>query len=208
MSQVANALLLTAPGCPHCPGVKTALEGLLKEGKIASLEVIDISRQPDKAEEFGVRSVPWLRLGDLILTGAQSPQALRNWAEKAAGDTDIGAYLKHLLGNGELDQAEALLQRDPHHLGALLALLEEPERPMQVALGVSAILEGMAGQAQLNILLPELVRLSQHPEHRLRSDACHYLGLLDHPQATAALQARLGDEHHEVREIAAEALQD
>ena len=207
MSQAANALLLTAPGCPHCPGVKTALEGLLQEGLLADLEVVDISQQPDKAAELGVRSVPWLQLGEFVLTGAQTPQQLREWAQKAAGEQDMGAFLHHLLANGELAEAEALLRREPRHLDALLKLMEAPERPMQVALGVSAILEGMAGQAELNVLLPALIRLSRHPEHQLRSDACHYLGLLDHPGATVALKDCLNDSHADVREIAAEALQ-
>lgn len=206
MPKAADALLFTAPGCPHCPGVKTALEGLLKEGVIASLEVIDISQGAEKASELGVRSVPWLRLGEFVLTGAQTPQALRGWAQKAADGQDIGANLKHLLTHGELNEAEALLGREPQHLPALLALLQEKERPMQLALGISAILEGLEGKEVLNQLLPALEGLSQHPEHNLRSDACHYLGLLNHPEACRLLEASLDDEQAEVREIAAEAL--
>lgn len=207
MSQAANALLFTAPGCPHCPGVKTALEGLLHEGLLASLEIVDISQQPDRAAELGVRSVPWLQLGEFVLTGAQTPQQLREWAQKATGEQDMGEFLQHLLTKGELAEAEALIHRDPRHLGTLLKLIATPQRPMQVALGVSAILEDMAGQPELNVLLPDLIRLSRHPEHNLRSDACHYLGLLHHPGATAALKDCLNDSHADVREIAAEALQ-
>ena len=114
-----HALLFTAPGCPHCPGVKAALQGLLSEGVIGGLEVHDISREQEKAAEMGIRSVPWLRLGEFVLTGAQSPQQLRAWAERAADPAGMSGYLAHLLKEGELAEAEKLLGSQPQHLGAL-----------------------------------------------------------------------------------------
>jgi len=207
MPQTApHALLLTAPGCPHCPGVKAALEKLHQEGVIGQLEVISISEQPERAAELGVRSVPWLKLGAFILTGAQTPQQLRQWAERAADPDGMGRYLAHLLKEGGLGEAQKLLAAQPQHLGALLALLEDEQSPIQVRLGVSAILEGLEGSAALRGLLPALIALSEHPDHRLRSDACHFLGLRHDEGARAALHRCQYDDHPEVREIAAEAL--
>jgi len=201
------ALLFTAPGCPHCPGVKAALEKLLAEGAIASLEVVDATREQARAAELGVRSVPWLRLGEFVLTGAQTPQELRQWAGRAADPQGMSGYLEHLLANGELAAAEALLQRQPNHLAALLPLLGAADTPIQVRLGIGAILESLEGQEALRPLLPELIRLSAHQDHRVRSDACHYLGLSHSAEALPALEARLEDGHPEVREIAAEAIE-
>ncbi len=203
-----RALLLTAPGCPHCPGVKAALEKLHAEGLLDGLEVVDISVQPERAAELGVRSVPWLQLGDFILTGAQSPQQLRQWTERAADPAGMSGYLAHLLKGGELGEAERLLAAQPQHLPALLPLLEDEESPIQVRLGVSAILEGYEGSEQLCALLPQLITLSEHDDHRLRSDACHLLGLSHDEGARQALQRCSEDEHAEVREIAQEALQE
>lgn len=202
-----HALLFTAPGCPHCPGVKAALEKLRDEGVIAELEVASIAEEQKRAAEMGVRSVPWLKLGEFVLTGAQTPQQLREWAEKAAGTADTGDYLEHLLANGELAEAESLLQKQPDHLPALLALLEKPDAPIQVRLGISAVIEGMEGSAALKKLLPELIKMSDHPDHQLRSDACHFLGLSHSSEAEAPLRRRLEDENEEVREIAAESLE-
>lgn len=209
MSETAApaALLFTAPGCPHCPGVKAALEKLLAEGAIGSLEVVDATREQARAAELGVRSVPWLRLGDFVLTGAQTPQELRQWAGRAADPQGMSGYLEHLLANGELAAAEALLQRQPNHLAALLPLLGAADTPIQVRLGIGAILESLEGQEALHPLLPELIRLSAHQDHRVRSDACHYLGLSHSAEALPALEARLEDGHAEVREIAAEAIE-
>ena len=74
-------------------------------------------------------------------------------------------------------------------------------------IGVSAILEGFEGKAPLRGLVAQLIALSESPDHRLRSDACHLLGLSHDPAARPALQRCSEDEHEEVREIAAEALQ-
>jgi glutaredoxin len=201
-----HALLFTAPGCPHCPGVKAALEKLHQEGVVAALEVHNITEQPERAAELGIRSVPWLKLGEFILSGAQTPQQLRQWAERAAAPGGMSGYLGHLLKGGELNEAEKLLSAQPQHLSALLPLLEDAESPIQVRLGVSAILEGFEQSQPLRQLLPRLIALSEHPDHRLRSDACHFLGLSHDEGARSALQRRLNDDHEEVREIAIEAL--
>lgn len=200
-----RALLFTAPGCPHCPGVKAALEKLHKEGVISSLETVSITDAPDRAEELGIRSVPWLQLGEFTLTGAQTPQQLRQWAERAASG-EMRDYLRDLLANGELAAAEALLSHAPQHLPALLSLLEDADAPIQVRMGVSAIIEGLEGTPALQQLLPALIELSRNRDHRLRSDACYFLGLSHSPDALPTLQAKQDDDNKEVREIAVEAI--
>lgn len=200
------ALLFTAPGCPYCPGIKTNLEKLLAEGVIASLEVLNVTEDQARAADLGVRSVPWLQLGEFVLTGAQTPQHLRQWAERAADPRGMSGYLEYLLANGELAEAEQILARQPHHLNALLPLLAAPDTLIQVRLGISAIVESMEGSDALLSLLPELIRLSSYSNHRVRSDVCHYLGLTHSTAALPALQARLSDENLEVREIAADAI--
>lgn len=202
-----QALLFTAPGCPHCPGIKAALEKLHAEGVVGELEVVSIAEDQARAAEYGVRSVPWLKLGEFVLTGAQTPQQLRQWAEKAAGSSDMEGYLEHQLANGELAEVEALLEKEPQHLETLLALLEKSEQKIQVRLGVSAVIEGMEGSEALQQLLPQLLTMSEHSDHQLRSDACHFLGLSHSREAETALRRRLEDDSEEVREIAAESLE-
>jgi len=201
-----TTLLFTAPGCPHCPGVKAALEKLQKEGVIAALEVLSVVENQDRAAKLGVRSVPWLQLGEFVLTGAQTPQQLRQWAERAAAPGGMTGYLEHLLANGELSEAESLLERQPQHLEALLPLLTQPESKIQVRLGLGALLEGFEDSDDLRALLPQLIELSGNDDHRIRSDVCHYLGLSHSEQALTALEARLEDENEEVREIAADSI--
>lgn len=203
-----DALLLITPGCPHCPVVLQGLSELVKDGTIGALEVVNVARHPERAAELGVRTAPWVRLGPFELEGQRSAQELRTWALRAASPEGFSAYLEELLKGGQLGKAEALLEAEPARLEALLPLLEHPDTPMQLRLGAGALIEAAAGSEALRGLVPALGRLTEHADHRVRGDACYYLGLAHSAQARPYLEARLGDEHADVRESAAEALED
>ncbi len=207
MPQAPDALLFIAPGCPHCPVVLQGLADLVKTGAIGRLEVVNVAVHPEKAAELGVRSAPWTRIGPYILEGAQTPGALKQWAEKAANEEGGSDYLRELLSSGKLPEAEAYLEADPKRLPETLDLVGDPEAPMQVRVGANALLESHAGGDELNPLVPRLGDLSRHADHRIRSDACHLLGLSGSPEAEPYLRERLEDESSEVREIAEESLE-
>lgn len=205
--QPPDALVLIAPGCPHC---KTVLDGLLplvKDAIIGSLEIINVAARPERAAELGVRSAPWTRIGPFVLEGAQSPAALRSWAEQAGSLQGMTDYLRDALATGGLTRAKQVLDEEPARIRAVLPLIGDPETPLQVRLGIGALLEGMAGSGELHGLVPELGRLSTHEDHRVRADACHYLSLTNNPEAIPYLRARLKDKQPEVREIAAESVE-
>jgi hypothetical protein len=200
------ALLLIAPGCPHCPGMLENLTRLLKEGVIGRLEAVNIAVHPEQAQALGVRGVPWVRIGPFELDGARTPQELRSWAERAADPRGMQDYLQLLLAEGGLAKAEGLLAQAPEHLPELIERITDPELPLQVRLGIGAVVEGLAGTEVLAATLPLLSGLASHADRRVRADACHFLGLTGRGEARATLQARLADEDAEVREIAEEAL--
>lgn len=204
----SDALLLITPGCPHCPGVLQALADLVKEGVIGTLEVVNVRIHPERATELGVRTAPWTRVGPFELEGAQTPAALRQWAERAQSEDGLSRYLEHLLATGGLKTAEAFVSKDPvPRLRALLPLVENPESAVQVRLGAGALMEHFEGTEALRSLIELLGKLSRHPDHRVRGDACHYLGLTRAEQAAPYLRNRLDDESGEVREIAADSLE-
>mgnify|MGYP006281266515 CR=1 FL=1 len=207
-NETPDALLLITPGCPHCPKVLEGLSTLVKEGVVGRLEVVNVASHPETAAELGVRTAPWTRLGPFELAGAQSAEDLRRWAELAGSEAGWTAYARELLANGQLDRAEALAQEEPGFVPALLPLVEDTEAPMQVRVGVGAVLEGLAGSETLRALRPRLEALAGHDDHRVRADACHLLGLTGDPAAAETLRARLADDNAEVREIAGEALEE
>ncbi len=202
-----DAELLIATGCAHCPVVLEGLSTLLKEGVISSLRVTNIVNQPERARQLGVRSVPWLQLGPFVLQGLHSPAELREWAERAGSMEGMSMYLYDQLKQGNLDAMETLLATQPNWLGALIPLLEQEDTDMKVRIGVDALLESLAIDTELDSLVEELGRLSQHERQSLRSDASHYLSLTRSPAAIPFLEARLQDDSAEVRDIAEEGLQ-
>ena len=203
---IPNALLLITPGCPHCPAVLEGLTTLVKEGTLGALEVVNIAVHSERAAELGVRSVPWCRIGPIELTGTQSPAELRRWAEAATSDEGIAGWLGERLATGGLALAEAKVKENPALLIPLVALLEDPETPMQTRVGIGAIFESLHGTGLAAVATEALCRLAAHPDARVRADACHYLGFTETSDARPCLQARLDDDDPEVREIARESL--
>ena len=201
-----DAELLIATGCAHCPVVLEGLGTLIKEGVISSLRVTNIVNQPERAQELGVRSVPWLQLGPFTLQGLHSPAELREWAERAGSMEGMSVYLHDQLKQGNLEAMEKLLAAQPTWLGALIPLLEQEDTDMKVRIGIDALLETLTANTDLGSLIEELGRLSQHERQSLRSDATHYLSLTRSPAAIPFLEARLQDESVEVRDIAEEGL--
>lgn len=207
-SHSIHARLFTAPGCPHCNGVKNLLEQLLQEESIGTMEIVDISRQADLAQELGIKSVPWLEMGPLIFVGEQKLQELREWVLRLSKPEAMVDYYQQRLTDGDLNLAEQTLQRNPQTLPALLTLIVRDELPLQVRIGIIALFEGFAGKAALQALIPELAQLLAHADYRIRIDIAHLLELTESEDAIAPLKLLLQDENAEVREIASEALEE
>lgn len=204
---IPDALLFITPGCPHCPMVLQGLSELVKQGLIGRLEVVNAALRPERAAELGIRTAPWTRIGPFILEGSQTPAELKKWAELAGSEKGVGEYLKQLLTEGNLAIAERFVGEHPEYLATTLPLIGDPESPIQVRLGIGALFEGQPGSEALQSLVAELGKMSQHEDHRVRSDACHFLGLSQSRAAIPFLQQRIDDEHPEVREITEEALE-
>lgn len=203
---IADALLLIAPGCPHCPAMLETLGHMVKAGELAELRVVNVAARPDLAAQLRARSVPWLKLGPFELSGVRSHAELKEWLARLSSPTAMTDYLHLLLREGRLDDAQGLLQLRSARLADLLPILANPEAAMNVRLGANAILESQAGSAALAALLPQLAELARHADARVRADACYFLGLSARSEAVPPLAAALGDADAEVREIAAEAL--
>lgn len=203
-----DALLFLAPGCPHCPSVLEGLTQLLKEGAIGRVEAVNLAVHPERAAEFGVKSVPWLRLGIYHLEGAQTPAVLRRYAEHGDDPDILKGYFHDLLISGRRYQVENLLRQNPAHFHALPRLLVDPEASMAVRLGIGAVLEEFQASGLARVITADLGELTRHPEALTRADACHFLSLLGGAEALPWLRACLTDTDAGVREIAREALEE
>ncbi|MCD6705388.1 MAG: HEAT repeat domain-containing protein [Thiobacillus sp.] len=202
-----DALLLISTHCPHCPAMLAALADLVKQGTIGRLEAVNLEQRPEVGQALGVRSVPWLRIGRIELTGVYGKAELAEWATRADSEAGLADWFHALLKEGQLPRAQALVEADPALLAAVLPIVGNVEASLNVRLGAGVLLEEFAGSDTLRALLPRLGELSQHADARVRADACHYLGLTGDAAARPWLEARIADDDADVREIAAESLQ-
>ena len=202
-----NALLLISTTCPHCPAMLSALADLEKQGVIGRLEAVNLEQHPEVGQTLGVRTVPWVRIGRIELTGMHSKAKLAEWAIKADSEAGMADYFHLLLKEGQLPRAQELIEADVDLLVAVLPIVGNVDASLNVRLGAGVLLENFAGSAPLRVMLPRLGELSQHEDARVRADACHYLGLTGDAAAQPWLDARLTDEDADVREIAADSMQ-
>jgi glutaredoxin len=203
-----DALLLTAPGCPHCPTVLQGLNDLLNQGLIRTLEVIDIAKNPERAEALNVRSVPWVKLGSFELEGLRSPAELRSWAQRANSMTGTARYFEELLKEGKLEKVSQFVKDQPDAIEALLILASDKDAEMTVRIGISAVIETYEGSDIINNHFDSLRALSENEDPRVRSDACHFLSLTHNPEAIEILKDLTKDSERSVRDVAVESLDD
>lgn len=201
-----DALLLLTSSCPYCPTVLQGLSELVKSGLIGRLEVVNIGVRPEVAQQYGVRSVPWVRLGPFELEGLQSPAELKLWAERAGKPDGLAEYFRNLLKDGQLARVTGYIRRHGNAVVDLLNLLADPDVELTVRIGISAVFEELEGDAALNGAFDALVGLSRHQDAHIRADAAHLLSLTHRPDATPHLEALLNDSVADVAEIAREGL--
>lgn len=179
---------------------------LVKEGEVAKLEVLNAGANPQEAERLGVRSVPWVRIGDFIFSGPRSYEELKRWARATRSTTGRGDYLVDLLASGGIGPALDLVRRHSEYLDALIPRVAVVDSPLQVRVGIGAIIEHLQGSKELAARVEPLAALTEHGDARVRADACHYLALTRSPAAVPHVRGLLDDADAEVREIAAESL--
>lgn len=206
MAAPPDALLLMGRQCPYCPTVLRHLQTLQAEGAIGALETVVLEDHPERAAELGVRSVPWVRIGRFELSGLRSEQELRDWALQAGTADGQARYLQELLGSGGIDKCVAMIRADHGVLQDLLQVFMDPDMQLNIRIGISAVMESLAGTPALLSIAGQLHALLTHADARVRGDACHYLALSGAEQARDWIRPLLEDADGNVREIAADSL--
>lgn len=201
-----EALLLIATGCAHCPVVLEHLGRLIKEGVLGRLEVVNIGQRPELAAEYGVRSVPWYRIGGLELTGTRTLEQLRQLVKEINEGQSQLRQLEEFLSQRQLDEALVLVESEPSLLNGLIPWLGDLEKPFDLRLGIGALLEELKTQASLEAARVPLEALLESDIAQVRADACHYLGVTGQKNSMDLVRALLDDPDASVREIAAETL--
>ncbi len=201
-----DALLLLSTHCPHCPTVLAGLAELVKQGTIGRLEVVNLEQHPEVARQYGVRSVPWVRIGPLQLTGLHSQAELAEWARKAASPEGLRDWIVERMTGGDVQAVVDAVRRDPAVLDAVIDLLADPDAEITARIGIGVVMEELEGSELLRSRIDRLGELTRHEHPAVRTDACHYLSLSHDPAARPWLERCLQDADPGVREVAEEGL--
>lgn len=200
--------MLVGTHCQHCAPVLTSLSELVKEGVIASLEVINVEKNPEAAIERGVQSVPWLRIGWFELEGVRTKTELKRWVANTATTQGVSEYYAEILAQGRVKQCLDFLEQHPETMTSVLQLMSNPDEKINVKLGVGVIMEEHAARVGFQKNIEQLVQYLNHDDSRVRLDACHYLSLTENAELIKTLEPLLNDSNEDVREEAADSIAD
>jgi len=207
-----SALMLLSSHCANCPGVLDSLSKLIKTGEIASLKVINLEMTPDAMQKYNVRSVPWVRIGNYELTGVQSLEALQQrvaWAQTDLRENDnTEADFDFLLSDGQVDKVIQAINDNPEKIKSIIQLLGDPGTVLSTRIGIGVVFEEIANTPLIKSLIPQLAKLTQNEDQRIRADAYHYLGMTGDPKSIPILNIGKNDEDEEVREIVNDSLEE
>lgn len=203
-----DALMILGTRCPHCPAVLKQLSRLLEEGHLGRLQVINLEQHPEEAQQYGVRSVPWVRIGQYQLHGAQTRETMLQRIQWTHEQTTLKTTFDYLLSEAQVDQAIAQIKADPNKFSAIMDLLADPKTVLSTRIGIGVVMEEFAETALLDEQLERFATLAKHDDTRIRADVCHYLSLTtNNEKALAILKKHQDDPSDEVKEVVADSIE-
>jgi thiol-disulfide isomerase/thioredoxin len=203
-----SVLMFIGQHCSYCGPMMQILTELMKAGELSQLEIVNIEKDPQRAAELSVRSVPWLQIGPFELPGARTKKELQLWIKRASSDEGMKEYLEEVLSEGNIASAKKLVSRDARALVAVIRLMADPEAKINIRLGVGVLIEDMAESDMFATVTPLLIDYLSDTDPRIRGDACHYLSLTKNKDFIPQIEKLLSDESAEVREIAEDSLEE
>jgi len=199
--------LFIGPGCPHCTGMIKITSDLVKTGKIARLEIINIEQDMDAPTKLGIRSVPAFKIGSFVLTGVHTGDELLDWMDKTDSESGLSNYLNQAFENGELDKVIAEISRQNEWLDHCLSMLVDLETPLTSRIAISAVFEHFQNSDQLKRLIPKMCKFTDSNHESVRVDVAYILGLTGDISALSCLESLANDSFDDVRESARDAVE-
>lgn len=199
--------LFVMPGCPVCPQMERLFRQLQQEGLLERLEIIDITQNPQRAQQLGIRSAPSYLINGVLFSGMK-PRSEIEALMKQNPTEKWRSLLSEELAEGGMEVARQAVLEHEAAREALFDLLEDAQTPLVVRIGLSAILEEMAEQGLLEAYQSRLQRLVRHEDERIALDGLYYLSMLHTPEASETLTHIAENPQHPLHGQARELLQE
>lgn len=180
---------------------------LLADDEISALDIVDVAENPERAETYDLQSVPSFLLDGQLFNGLRTVGELKAILHAEEHDR-LRQQLEDELNSGQLEPVQQRIETDAESREVILRILADPDTPLQLRIGLSAIFEALAGSQLLRKMSPAFMRLSISAMPRIAIDACYYLYLVGTPECIGQLQKLSLSASSEVAEQAAELLGD
>lgn len=198
-------LLFVMPGCSICPQMERLFHEMHRQGAIRGLKVLDVTRHPELAEKYKIRSVPFYIINGVGFNGLKTRPEIEHLLAPDSSEK-WKTLLTDGLSNGELHIVEQQVRNNPGARDAMLQLLDASDTELVVRIGLTAIIETLAEGTLLHPYEQRFIRLAQHKDKRIALDGLYYLSLLSTPTSLEALTNIANEENHSLQQEARELL--
>ena len=196
-----------AATCPNCPTGVRAAATVAAEVPAVSATVVDVAEFPERADRFGVRSVPTIITDSgLTVVGAVTPSELASRLAEALGPAGDAARFGSLVDAGRFDPAGELLAGG-RALHDLVARWRSTGMGGRIGLMMAAEAALERSEAALDPIVPDLLQVLGEGDAALRGDTADLLGRIGHSAAVPVLEPLAEGSDEDLAEAAADALE-
>jgi thiol-disulfide isomerase/thioredoxin len=196
-----------SPYCTNCPQVVETVIKLASVNPLVSAFIIDVHNFRELADEHHLKSVPATVINnELVLFGSITEEKLAELLAKKDTPLYGRELMRSLIESGITLKAADLIC---HEKGKEVILELFQEGDFFTRLGILVTFEEALEKdpGAIQGMVPQLIELLSHQDHRIRGDIADLLGKIGDPNAIPHLQKLTGDPHPEVAEASAEALE-
>lgn len=178
-----------------------------KNGAIDELKIIDIGESPEIAQQYNIRSVPYYLINGVAFHGLMTQQQIERLLQQNNNEK-WQEFIKSELTEGQLDAVEKVVTQNSTARDAMMLLLKDSDTTLVVRIGLSAIIESIAGHGLLEKYESNFIDLISHQDERIAIDAIYHLSLLATDTGVNKLMEVAANKQHKLQSHAVEALQD
>jgi alkyl hydroperoxide reductase subunit AhpF len=199
--------VFVSPYCTNCPRVVETVIKLAFANPLVSAFIIDVHNFKELADEYHLKSVPATVVNkEFVLFGSITEEKLAELLVQKDTPLYDRELMRSFIESGLTSKAADLIC---HKKGREVILELFREGDFFIRLGILVTFEEALEKDPESIrgMLPQLIELLSHQDHRIRGDIADLLGKIGDPNAIPHLQKLTSDPHPEVAEASTEALE-
>ncbi len=194
--------------CKICPQMEQLFVEMLKNGAIDELTILNVEEQPELAQQYNIRSLPFYLINDVAFYGLKTATEVKKILQQDSTEKLV-ELINSELSDGQLQTVEDLVAEQPDARDAVLVLLNDPETSLVVRIGLSAIIETLTETTDtLKNHEKHFLTLADHSDDRIATDAIYYLSLFGSADSMQKLEEISKDDNNGLQEQAIELLEE